>query len=122
GEARKHGERLIEAVLKQGGLLQAEGPATGEPKQPETFIHDELPQLIDSIIALKKEEQSEKIMAAVKSLSDQDGDGVPGSRFAGGRFGSAPVLVIQTSIRTTFDPPPDKTTPPVETTPPRSTP
>ncbi len=122
GEAGKHGERLIEAVLKQGGLLQAEGPATGEPRQPEDFIRDELPQLIDSIIALKKEERPEKIAAAVKSLSDQDGDGVPGSRFAGGRFGSAPVLVVQTSIRTPFDPPPKTATPPADTTPPRSTP
>lgn len=111
GEARQHGERLIEAVLKQGGLQQAEGPATGEPRQPEAFIRDELPQLVSSIVALKKEEQSEKIAAAVKTLSDQDGDGVPGCRFGGGRFGAAPVLIIQTSVKTPFDPPPATATP-----------
>ncbi|MDP2783806.1 MAG: hypothetical protein Q8O38_04340 [Sulfurimicrobium sp.] len=122
GEARQHGERLIEAVLKQGGLQQAEGPATGEPKQPEAFIRDELPQLVSSIVALKKEERAEKIAATVKTLSDQDGDGVPGCRFGGGRFGAAPVLIIQTSIKTPFDPPPDTATPPAPATPSRSTP
>lgn len=121
GEARQHGERLIEVVLKNGGLQQAEGPATGEPKQPEAFIHDELPQLASTIAALKKEEQPEKIAAAVKTLSDQDGDGIPGCRFGGGRFGAAPVIIIQTSIKTPFDPPPAPATPP-EATSPRSTP
>lgn len=115
GEAKLHGDRLIEAVLKQGGLQQAEGPATGEPKQPEDFIRDDLPQLASSIAALKKEEQLEKTAAAIKTLSDQDGDGVPGCRFGGGRFGVAPVLIILTSVKTPFDPPPT-------TTPPRSTP
>jgi hypothetical protein len=122
GEARQQGERLIEAVLKQGGLQQVEGPATGEPKQPEAFIRDELPQLVSTIVALKKEERAEKIAATVKTLSDQDGDGVPGCRFGGGRFGAAPVLIIQTSIKTPFDPPPDTATPPATATPPRSTP
>lgn len=111
GEARKHGERLIEVVLKQGGLLQAEGPATGEPKQPEDFVRDDLPPLIDNIVALKREEQAEKIAAAVKLLSDQDEDSVPGCRFGGGHFGAAPVLIIQTSIKTPFDPPPASETP-----------
>lgn len=122
GEARQHGERLIEAVLKQAGLQQAEGPATGEPRQPEAFIRDELPQLASSIVALKKEELSEKIATTVKTLSDQDGDGIPGSRFGGGRFGAAPVLITQTSIKTPFDPPPDTATPPATATPPRNTP
>ena len=112
GEARKHGDQLIEAVLKQGGLMQAEGPVTGEPRQPEAFIQDDLPQLVSSVLALKKEERSEKTAAAVKALSDQDGDGIPGSRFGGGRFGAAPVLIIQTSIKTPFDAPPDTATPP----------
>lgn len=122
GEARQHGERLIEEVLKQGGLLQAEGPATGEPKQPEAFIRDELPQLISAVSALKKEEQPEKIAAAVKALSDQDGDGVPGCRFGGGRFGAAPVIITQTSIKTPFDPPAPATPAAAAATPPRSTP
>jgi hypothetical protein len=122
GEARQHGERLIEAVLKQGGLQQAEGPATGEPKQPEDFMRDELPQLVSSIAALKREDQAEKIAAAVKSLSDQDGDGVPGCRFGGGRFGAAPVVIIQTSVKTPFDPPPAPATPSVTAIPSRSAP
>lgn len=122
GEARQHGDRLIEAVLKQGGLMQAEGPATGEPRQPEAFIQDDLPQLVSSVLALKKEERPEKITAAVKTLSDQDGDGIPGSRFGGGRYGAAPVLIIQTSIKTPFDAPPDAANPPDTPTPPRSTP
>lgn len=118
GEARKHGDHLIEAVLKQGGLMQAEGPATGESRQPEAFILDDLPQLVSSVIALKKEERPEKITAAVKALSDQDGDGIPGCRFGGGRFGAAPVLISQTSIKTPFDAPPDTATPPDAATPP----
>ncbi len=105
GEAQQHGTRLIEAILKQGGLQQAESPATGEPKQPEDFIRDDLPQLLDSLVALKKEERAEKIAPVINKLTDQDADNIPGCRFGGGRFGAAPVLVIQTSIRTTFDPP-----------------
>jgi hypothetical protein len=124
GEAKLHGERLIEAVLKQGGLQQAEGPATGEPRQPEDFFRDDLPQLVSTITALKREEQSEKIAAAVKTLSDQDGDSVPGCRFGGGRFGAVPVLVAQTSIRTPFDPPalPASSPSQATATPSRSTP
>jgi hypothetical protein len=122
GEARQHGERLIEAVLKHGGLQQAEGPAAGEPKQPEAFIRDDLPELVSSIVALKKAEQLDKIAAAIKTLSDQNGDGVPGCRFAGGRFGAAPVLIIQTSVKTPFATPPVAANPPTAATPPRSTP
>lgn len=122
GEARQHGEKLIEVVLKQGGLQQAEGPVTGEPKQPEDFFRDELPQLASTIVALKKEEQPEKIAAAIKALSDQDGDGIPGSRFAGGPFGAAPVIITQTSVKTPFDPPPATETPPATATPTESTP
>ncbi len=106
GEARQHGDKLIEVVLRQGGLQQAEGPATGEPKQPETFLHDELPQLVAAVAPLKRAEQQEKITAAINLLSDQDGDGIPGCRFAGGKFGAAPVIVTQTSVKTPFDPPP----------------
>jgi len=103
GEARRHGERHIEMVLKQGGLQQAEGPATGEPRQPEDFIRDELPDLVRRIATLKKDEQAKEIAAAVKVLSDQDGDGIPGCRFAGGAFGAAPVIVTQTSVKTPFE-------------------
>lgn len=119
GEARQHGDRLIERVLKQGGLQQAEGPATGEPGQPEAFIRDELPQLVSRIATLKQEDQTKEIASAIKSLSDQDGDGVPGCRFGGGRFGAAPVIIIQTSIKTPFDPPPAPAAP---LPPPRSAP
>lgn len=111
-DAKQNGGNLIQTVVKKGGLLQAEGPAGGEPKQPEEFIHNELPQLVNEIAALKSEEQSAKIAAAVKALADQDSDGVPGCRFGGGRFGAAPVLIIQTSISTPFDPPPADSTAP----------
>lgn len=116
GEARQHGTHLIEAILKRGGLQQAEGPATGEPKQPEEFIKNDLPQLLDSLVTVKREERPEKIAPVINSLADQDGDGIPGCRFAGGRFGAAPVLVIQTSIRTTFDPPSPPASSPVTAT------
>lgn len=122
GEAQRHGEHLIETVLKQAGLQQAEGPTTGEPRQPEDFIHDELPQLVSNIAAMKKEEQPGKIAAAIKSLSDQDGDSIPGCRFGGGRFGAAPVIITQTSIKTPFDPPPPPATPPVTNDQTRNTP
>lgn len=110
GEARRHGEQFIEVVLRQGGLQQAEGPATGEPRQPEDFLRDELPALVQSIVALKKDEQAAKIAATIKLLTDQDSDGIPGSRFAGGAFGAAPVIVTQTSVKTPFAIP-QRTTP-----------
>lgn len=103
GEAHRHGEHHIEVVLRQGGLQQAEGPATGEPRQPEDFIRDELPELLRRIATLKKDEQVKKIAAAVKALSDQDNDGIPGCRFAGGAFGAAPVIITQTSVKTPFE-------------------
>lgn len=109
GEARRHGDHLIEGVLTHGGLQQAEGPATGEPRQPEDFIRDELPELVRSIAPLKRDEQAQRITAAVKRLSDQDGDGIPGCRFAGGAFGAAPVIVTQTSVKTPFAAPERKT-------------
>lgn len=116
-DAKQNGGILIQTVVKKGGLLQAEGPAGGEPKQPEEFLQNELPQLVNDIAAMKSEEQPVKIAAAIKVLADQDGDSVPGSRFGGGPFGAAPVLIIQTSISTPFDPPPAD-----DTTAPRSTP
>lgn len=121
-DAKQNGGNLIQMVVKKGGLLQAEGPAAGEPKQPEEFIRNELPQLANDIAALKNEEQSAKITAAVNALADQNSDGVPGCRFGGGRFGAAPVLITQTSISTPFDPPPADTTAPAATATPRSTP
>lgn len=116
-DAKQNGGNLIQTVVKKAGLLQAEGPAGGEPKQPEEFFQNELPQLVNDIAALKSEEQPAKIVATVKALADQNGDGVPGSRFGGAPFGAAPVLITQTSIATPFDPPPA-----IDTTAPRSTP
>jgi hypothetical protein len=116
-DEKQNGGNLIQAVIKKGGLLQAEGPAGGEPKQPEEFFQNDLPQLAKEISAMKSEEQPVKTAAAIKALADQDGDSVPGSRFGGGPFGAAPVLIIQTSISTPFDPPPAD-----DTTAPRSTP
>lgn len=121
-DAKQNGGNLIQTVIKKAGLLQAEGPAAGEPKQPEEFIQNDLPQLVNDIAALKNEEKSAKITAAVNALGDQNSDGVPGCRFGGGRFGAAPVLITQTSTTTPFDPPPADTSAPAATTTPRSTP
>lgn len=130
-DAKQNGNNLIQVIIKKAGMLQAEGPAGGEPKQPEEFIRNELPQLVNDIVALKKEEQSAKITTAIKTLTDQDNDGVSGCRFGGGSFGGAPVLVAQTSIKTPFDPvstgiitPTDTATPtaPTDTATPRRTP
>lgn len=112
GEARKHGDHLIDVVLMQGGMQQAESPAMGEIIQPEAFIRDELPQLLKSVASLKKEEQSEAIAARINKLTDQNNNSVPGCRFGGGPFGIAPVLITQTSIKTPFDAPPSNDTTP----------
>lgn len=109
GEARQHGDKFIDVVLKKAGLQISEGPATGEPKQPDAFIKKELPQLITEIAAMKKEDRGDKIYSTIKSLSDQDGDGVPGIRFGANPFGAAPVIITQTSIKTPFDPPATET-------------
>lgn len=109
GEARQHGDKFIDVVLKKAGLQISEGPSTGEPKQPDAFIKKELPQLLTEITAMKKEERGDKIHSTIKSLSDQDGDGVPGIRFGANPFGAAPVIITQTSIKTPFDPPATET-------------
>jgi hypothetical protein len=133
-DAKQNAANLIQAVLKKAGLLQAEGPAGGETKQPEEFFRDDLPQLVNDIAALKSEERSAKILAVIKTLADQNNDGVPGCRFGGGRFGGAPVLIAQTSVKTPFDSEqigaaapasavaPTGTTAPTSTTAPRRTP
>lgn len=122
-DAKQNGNNLIQTVVKKAGLLQAEGPAGGEPKQPEEFIRDELPQLANDIAKLKSEEWPVKMVAATKALSDQDGDSVPGCRFGGGVFGAAPVLVGQTGVTTPFDPPPSAdTAAPAGTSAPATTP
>lgn len=104
-DARSKGDTLIRVIVKEGGLQQAEGPATGEPPQPEAFLANDLQSFVTGVIGLKPEEQNEEIRKMVKRVSDQDGDGIPGSRFGGGRFGAAPVLITQTSVKTPFETP-----------------
>lgn len=105
GDAEKQVRQLINAVVLEAGLLEAEIPENGEPKQPEDFFKHDLPKLINEIIDLDETKREERIAAAIKALSDQNGNSVPGYRFAGGKFGSAPVFLGQTSIKTPFPPP-----------------
>ncbi len=110
-DEQRHGKHFIDKVVKQAGLQWAESPLAGEPRQPEDFIGDELPRLIDEILPLDEEEKTQRIKMAIQTIADQDGDGVPGCRFAGGRFGSAPILVTQTTVTIPFDPPAAADTP-----------
>jgi hypothetical protein len=105
---KRHGNHLIDKVVKQAGLQWAESPLAGEARQPEDFVKEDLPRLIDEILPLENEEKAKRIAAAVKAFSDQNGNGVPGCRFSGGRFGSAPVLITQATINLPADPPPEK--------------
>lgn len=104
-EEKRHGNHLVDKIVKRAGMQWAESPLSGEPRQPEDFVRDDLPRLIDEIQPLEEEEKAKRIAAAIKAFSDQDGDGVPGCRFAGGRFGSAPVLITQATITLPADAP-----------------
>jgi hypothetical protein len=102
---KKHGNHLVDKIVRRAGLLWAESPLAGELRQPEDFVRDDLPRLIDETLPLEDAEKAKRITAAIKAFSDQDGDGVPGCRFAGGRFGSAPVLITQATITLPADAP-----------------
>lgn len=105
GDARRHGDHLVTAVVKKGGLLRAQSPLAGEVRQPEEFLRTDLDRLVEELLPLPAPERSKRMGAAVRAFADQNDDGVPGSRFAGGRFGSAPVIVTQTSITVPFEAP-----------------
>ena len=108
GDFRQQGETMISSVLKYGALLQCEAAANGEVKQLSYVLENELGDAAKRIAKLKKQEQSIAIMEYILSVVDQDGDSVPGCRFGGGDFGTAPVIIMQTSVRTPFPTPTKK--------------
>jgi len=99
-DAKASGRNYIEEVLINAGLLQSEGPATGEVHQPEYYIENE----IDALYTRFKEGGVDKLAASIEEfvdqVSDQDGDGIVGARFAGGKTGGAPVITIQVGVTT----------------------
>lgn len=101
-EARRRGELLIEGVLKQGGLLQCEPPQSGEPLTLEQALAQRGAAFAAEVAGLPAVEQGKRIAALVREIADQDGDSVPGCRFAAGAYGGAPVPIIQTSVRTPY--------------------
>lgn len=94
---------IIQVVLKDAGLLQGEGPSNGEPRTPEDFIMKDVPAFVDSLKDVKASELSTPIQNFIQHAVDQDGDGSPGCRFAGGKYGAAPVIVMQVGVSTPFD-------------------
>lgn len=98
-------QRYVEKVLKEGGLLQTEGMATGEPAFPEALIDAEVPALKKRLKGLEGKERGDRVTAFIRRVIDRDGDSVPGPRYGGGRYGAAPVVVVQTSIQTPFEEP-----------------
>ena len=108
GDFRKQGETMISSVLKDGALLQCELAANGEVKQLDHVLDNELGDVAKRIAGLKKTERSVPMMEYIMGIVDQDGDSVPGCRFGGGDFGTAPVIIMQTSVRTPFPVPTKK--------------
>lgn len=99
---KQQGALLINKVLKAGGLLQCEGPRGGETLPLEHFTGDVLSQLLDKLIKLEDAERAASTAEFYRSVVDQDGDRLPGCRFGGGLAGTAPVLIMQTSVKTPF--------------------
>ncbi|MEW6647349.1 MAG: hypothetical protein AB1450_09140 [Pseudomonadota bacterium] len=101
-EARQRGELLIQGVLKRGGLLQCEPPQSGEPLTLEQALAQRGAAFAAEVAALSAVEQGTRIAAFVREIADQDGDSLPGCRFAAGTYGGAPVPLMQTSVRTPY--------------------
>ncbi|MFC1602517.1 hypothetical protein ACFL3U_03000 [Pseudomonadota bacterium] len=99
-DAKMSARNYIEVVLVNSGLLQSEGPVTGEPKQPEYYIENE----VDALYARLKEGGVDKLAASIEEFldqaSDQDGDGLLGVRFSGDKTGGAPVITMQVGVKT----------------------
>ncbi|HEC17008.1 MAG TPA: hypothetical protein ENI99_10645 [Sedimenticola sp.] len=98
----KRSRDFIQVVLKDGGLLQSEGPGTGEPRSLEDFIQKEIPALVERLAKTDATEHAAPIDKFVKDAADQDKDGVPGCRFGGGAYGAAPVIIMQIGVNTSF--------------------
>ncbi len=99
-DVNKYTKNYIEVVLKNSGLLQSEGPATGEVHQPEYYIENE----IDDLYVRLRDGGVEKLAASIEEfishVSDQDGDGILGARFSGYKTGGAPVITMQVGVTT----------------------
>ncbi len=96
------GEVFITQVLKKGALLQCETAATGEVIQLADVLENRIVDVSKDIAKLPQKERAPATSRYVQEIVDQDKDSVPGCRFSGGRFGAAPVILIQTSVRTPF--------------------
>jgi len=99
-DANEQTKNHIEVVLKNSGLLQSEGPVTGEVHQPEYYIENE----IDDLYIRLRDGGVEKLAASIEAfagrVSDQDGDGIFGVRFSGYKTGGAPVITMQVGVTT----------------------
>ncbi|MCF6280998.1 MAG: hypothetical protein L3J28_02120 [Candidatus Polarisedimenticolaceae bacterium] len=99
------GEALITQILKYGALQQCETAVNGEVKQLAEVLENEIVDASKRFAKLERVERAVATSEYVSAIVDQDGDSIPGCRFGGGDFGTAPVIIIQTSIRTPFPPP-----------------
>jgi len=99
-DAKTAAQNYVKVVLVDAGLLQSEGPATGEIHQPEYYIENE----VDALYARLKEGGVDKLAASIEAfieqVSDQDGDGILGVRFCGDKTGGAPVITMQVGVKT----------------------
>ncbi len=99
-DAEIKARNYVGVVLIDAGLLQSEGPETGEVHQPEYYIKNE----VDALYARLKEggvdELAASIEAFIEHVSDQDGDGILGVRFAGDKTGGASVITMQVGVIT----------------------
>jgi hypothetical protein len=96
------GEIYVAKVLKEGGLLQCETIESGEVIQLTDVFDNRIADTSKKIAKLPREERAAAASKYVRNIVDQDGDSVPGCRFSGGQVGAAPVMLIQTSVRTPF--------------------
>jgi hypothetical protein len=96
---------FIRMVLKEGGLQQSEGPDAGEPRVTEDYLDQEVPPLVRQLEETEVVRQAGPILALLKSAADQDADRLPGVRFAGGKYGAAPVIIMRTSVATPYPEP-----------------
>jgi len=99
-DVNKYTKNYIEVVLKNSGLWQSEGPATGEVHQPEYYIENEIDDLYLRLRDGGVEQLASSIEAFADRVSDQDGDGIFGVRFSGDKTGGAPVITMQVGVTT----------------------
>ena len=99
-DAKMSAKNYIEVVLINSGLLQSEGPVTGEPKQPEYYIENEVEALYSRLKEGGVDELAASIEEFLDQASDQDGDGLLGVRFSGDKTGGAPVITMQVGVKT----------------------